>query len=131
MKKFNVLLVFLISILFIACPTKTTVQTTKELDITKPDGLYQEGQNYLKQKNYDFALRDFTTLVEDFSEDTLADAAQFMIAEILSNPKNPNMDLESAVDEYQNLIDNYPDSKYIDKANKKIELLEKKLDELK
>jgi outer membrane protein assembly factor BamD (BamD/ComL family) len=117
--------------LFIACPTKTTVQTTKQLDITKPDGLYQEGQNYLKQKNYDFALRDFTTLVEDFSEDTLADDAQFMIAEILSNPKNPNVDLEFAVDEYQNLIDNYPDSKYIDKANKKIELLEKKLDELK
>jgi outer membrane protein assembly factor BamD (BamD/ComL family) len=41
------------------------------------------------------------------------------------------VDLEFAVDEYQNLIDNYPDSKYIDKANKKIELLEKKLDELK
>ncbi len=128
MKKFTVLLVLSISILFIACPTKTTVQTAKQLDITKPDGLYREGQNYLKQKNYDFALRDFTTLIEDFSEDTLADDAQFMIAEILSNPKNPNVDLQSAVDEYQNLIDNYPDSQYIDKANKKIEQLEKKLD---
>lgn len=131
MKKFTILLVLSISILFISCMTKTTVQTAKVFDISKPDGLYQEGQNYLKHKNYDFALRDFTTLVEDFSDDTLADDAQFMIAEILSNPKNPNVDLESAVNEYQNLLDNYPDSKYTDKANKKIEQLEKKLDESK
>ena len=128
MKAFITLLILSISILFIGCPSNATVQPAKKFDITTSEGLYQEGQYYLKQKIYDFAQRSFTTLVEDFEEDSLADDAQFMIAEILSNPKNPNVDLESAIDEYQNLLDNYPDSKYADKANKKIVQLEKKIE---
>lgn len=114
-------------LIFIGCAVKTT--TTPQFDIESPQGLYDEGQYYLKQKNYDYALRSFSTLVEDFPDDILADDAQFMIAEILANPKNPNQDLESALEEYENLLDNYSTSPFVKKAQKKIKELEKKLEQ--
>ncbi len=128
MKHIIILFVLVLSVLFIGCPTKSNLQPTQTYDISTSEGLFQDAQHYLKLKKYDFALRSFTTLVEDFSEDSLAADAQFMIGEILSNPKNPNKDLSSAIDEYQNLIDNYPDSKYVDLANQKIAKLEKEVE---
>jgi outer membrane protein assembly factor BamD (BamD/ComL family) len=131
MKKIFVLSYLAISVLFIGCPSKGVLQLGSEqppFDINTPEGLYKEGQYYLKHKDFDYALRSFSTLVEDFSDDTLADDAQFMVAEILSNPKNPNQDIESALEEYQNLLDDYPDSPFIKKAQKKVEQIEKKLE---
>lgn len=127
MKKYFILLLTSLSVLFITCPSAKTVGPTN-FDVSTPEGLYQEGQYYLKQKQFDFAQRSFTTLVEDFPEHELADDAQFMVAEILSNPKNKNKDLESALDEYQTLIDDYPDSPYVAQAEKKIEQIEKQLE---
>jgi len=122
------MLVLFLSVLFIGCPSAKTVAEDVKYDISTPEGLYQEGQHYLKQKEYDFAQRSFTTLVEDFPEHELADDAQFNVAEILSNPKNKNKDLDAALDEYQTLIDDYPDSPFISKAEKKIEQIEKQLE---
>ncbi len=127
MKNIINLLLLSIAILIIGCPS---VKPGSEpiFDITTPEGLYQEGQHYLKQKKYEFAQRSFSTMVEDFPDHELADEAQFMVAEILSNTKNENRDLEAALDEYQTLIDDYPDSPLVKKAEKKIEQIEKKLE---
>jgi outer membrane protein assembly factor BamD (BamD/ComL family) len=122
--------VFLLALIFIGCPSQEAVKPTTppSFDINSPEGLYAEGQYHLKYKDYEYALRSFYTLVEDFEEDSLADDAQFMIAEILSSPKNPNNDLETALEEYENLVDNYPDSPYMKKAEKQIAKIEKKLE---
>jgi outer membrane protein assembly factor BamD (BamD/ComL family) len=134
MKKILLLSCLALSILFVGCPSKTTVQPSGEAPKFNTDtstGLYQEGQYYLKHKNYDYAQRSFSTLVEGFPEDSLAAYAQFMVAEILSNSRNPNMDLKSAIDEYQTLLKDYPNSKYVAKAQKKITEIEKKLEKSK
>jgi len=127
MKKFFVLLFLTLSFLFVGCPSVKPIGEP-QYDITTPEGLYQEGQHYLKQKKYEFAQRSFSTLVEDFPDHELADDAQFMAGEILSNTKNENHDLEAALDEYQTLIDDYPDSPFVKKVQKKIEQIEKKLE---
>lgn len=120
-------------IFFISCPSKEVVRPTEppQFDINTAKGLFQEGQFYLKFKNYDYAYRSFTALVEDFPDDELVDEAQYMIAEILSNSRNPNHDLESALEEYEKLVDDYPDSPYVKKAEKKIQQLKKDLERLK
>jgi outer membrane protein assembly factor BamD (BamD/ComL family) len=100
---------------------------TPKFDINTATGLYNEAKYYLKYKDYNYAQRSFATLVDQFPKDALADDAQFMVAEILSNPTNKNQDLESAFEEYKNLIKNYPDSPFIKKAQKKVSELEKKL----
>jgi len=130
MKKTIIWLCLILTVLFIGCASKVSVSAggSPKFDIETPQGLYDEGQYYLKQKDYDYALRSFSTIVEDFSDDILAGDAQFQVAEILSNPKNPNQDLETAIEEYQNLIDNYPDSPFIKKAQKKIDQIEKRLE---
>ena len=104
---------------------------TPYFDINTASGLYNEAKFYLKFKDYDYAQRSFATLVEEFPNDVLADDAQFMVAEILSNPKNLNQDLQAALDEYKSLVKDYPDSPFIKKAQKKILELEKKLKNLK
>lgn len=121
--------IFGIVVLFLTGCASQTVRPSEspEFDINTASGLYKEAQFYLKFKDYDYAQRSFATLVEEFPEDALADDAQFMVAEILSNPKNPNYDLESALDEYNYLVENYPDSPFVKKAQKKILQLEKKL----
>jgi outer membrane protein assembly factor BamD (BamD/ComL family) len=134
MKKLLVLSCLALSILFIGCVSKATIQPSGETPKFKTDtstGLYQEGQYYLKHKNYDYAQRSFSTLVEEFPKDSFADYAQFMVAEILSNPRNLNVDLKSAIDEYKTLLKDYPNSKYAVNAQKKIEQIEKKLEKTK
>lgn len=127
MKNIINLLLLSITVLIIGCPS-VKPGGEPQYDITTPEGLYQEGQHYLKQKKYEFAQRSFSTMVEDFPEHELADDAQFMVAEILSNPKNESWDLESALDEYEKLLDDYPNSPFVKKAQKKIEQIEKKLE---
>lgn len=131
MKKFFLLYCLVLSILIISCPSKTSVAPSgapPKFDYYSAQGLYAEGQYYLKLKDYEYALRSFSTIVDDFSDDVLAEDAQFMVAEILSNPKNPNQDLEAALEQYQSLVDDYPNRKYFKKAQKKVEQIEKKLE---
>lgn len=130
MKKFFLLYCLVLSILIIGCPSQTSVAPSGAppiFDYNSAQGLYAEGQYYLKLKDYEYALRSFQAIIDDFSLDALALDAQFMVAEILSNPKNPNQDLESALEEYQTLVEDYPNSKYFKKAQKKIEKIEKNL----
>lgn len=128
MNKYIIIFGITIILFFTGCASQSVRPSeTPEFDINSAVGLFKEAQFYLKLKDYDYAQRSFATLVEEFPEDALADDAQFMVAEILSNPKNPNNDLESALDEYNYLIENYPDSPLVKKAQKKILQLEKKL----
>ena len=127
MKNLLILFCLMLSVLFISCPSVKPGGEPK-YDITTPEGKYQEGQHYLKQKKFDLAQRSFATMVEEFPEHELADDAQFMVGEILSNPKNENVDLEAALEEYETLIDDYPDSPFVKKAQKKIEQIEKQLE---
>jgi outer membrane protein assembly factor BamD (BamD/ComL family) len=122
-KCFGLVMVFL---LFLDCAKKEYLNP-QEFDISTPEGLFLEGQYYLKSKNFDYALRSFYSLIEDFPDDTLTDDAQFLIAQILAHPQNPNRDLEEAVFEYENLIDNYPQSPYFKKAQKELRRLQKLL----
>jgi outer membrane protein assembly factor BamD (BamD/ComL family) len=127
MKNVIVFLCLTLSVLFISCPSVKAGGEPK-YDNTTPEGMYQEGQHYLKQKKFDLAQRSFATMVEEFPEHELADDAQFMVAEILSNPKNENKDLDAALEEYQNLVDDYPESPFVKKAEQKIEQIEKELE---
>jgi outer membrane protein assembly factor BamD (BamD/ComL family) len=130
MKKLMILIMTLLIFMFVGCPSKEVVkpEIPAVYDLTTAEGLYAEGQFHLKYKDYARALRSFYEIVEDFEENAIADDAQFMIAEILSNTKNPDYDLEEALYEYESLIDNYPDSQYLKKAEKKIAQIEKKLE---
>jgi outer membrane protein assembly factor BamD (BamD/ComL family) len=130
MKKILMISIFMLSLLFIGCPSKPVMKPgeTPQFDTETPEGLYQEGQYYLKYKEYDYALRSFVTLAEDFSESILADDAIFAAGGILSNPKNPNYDLDEALEQYETLVDDYPDSPFVKKAQKQIDKIEKKLE---
>lgn len=124
MKHIIEILIFCISLTGIDCAKRPQVML-KEFDVTTPEGLFSEGKYYLKNKNYEYALRSFYTLVEDFPTDSLADDAQFLIAEILANPKNPNFDIREAISEYENLIKNYSESPLVSKAKKQLVKLQK------
>ncbi|MBS4016534.1 MAG: hypothetical protein KGZ86_08900 [Candidatus Latescibacteria bacterium] len=130
MKNFLISVIVLLVFINIGCPSKEVVkpEIPAVYDLNRAEGLYAEGQFHLKYKDYARALRSFYEIVEDFEEDPIADDAQFMIAEILSNPKNPDYDLEEALYEYENLVDNYPDSPHVKKAEKKITQIEKQLE---
>ncbi|MEO0076977.1 MAG: tetratricopeptide repeat protein [candidate division WOR-3 bacterium] len=117
-----------LSVCIVNCSKKPAV-AQPPFDTNTAEGLYQEGQYYLSQKMYEYAQRSFTTLIEEFPEHELVDDALFMLGEILSNPKNKNRDLEEALDYYQTIIDDYPESPYVKKAEKKVEAIEKKLEE--
>lgn len=123
---------YLICLMFLTlifnCSAKQPI-AQPPFDTNTAEGLYQEGQYYLSQKMYEYAQRSFTTLIEEFPEHELVDDALFMLGEILSNPKNKNRDLEEALDYYQTIIDDYPESPYIKKAEKKVKTIEKKLEE--
>ncbi len=114
--------------LIIGCPSKK-ITKPEQLNQDNAFGLYVWGKYYLQEKNFEKAIESFYTIVEDFEEDSLADDAQFLIAQILSNPKNPDYDLDEALSEYENLIDNYPSSPYVKLAAKKIAQIEKKLEQ--
>jgi len=131
MKKYTVYILLIFA--FVGCVSKEIVKPSEppNFDVNTASGLYEEAKFYLKFKDYGYAQRSFATIVEDFPEDALADDAQFMVAEILSNPKSLNQDLQSAIDEYKSLVDNYPDSPFIKKAQKKISELERSLKNLK
>lgn len=124
------ILIFLLLITIISCATQQTKSIPQKppFDTETAIGLFAQGQYFLKQKNYEEALDAFRTLVDDFEDDALADDAQFLIAEILSNPRYEDYDLEEALSEYENLIENYPQSPYLPKAKQKIKQIEKKLE---
>ncbi|MCS7258232.1 MAG: tetratricopeptide repeat protein [candidate division WOR-3 bacterium] len=124
MKIFKYLFLLSIGLIAVNCVKKHQIFTA-QFDITSPHGLFSEGLYYLKNKNYEYALRSFYTLVEDFPTDSLADDAQFYVAEILANPQNPNRNLLEAISEYQNLIKNYPESPFVLKAQKQLIKLQK------
>lgn len=124
MKYIIEIVVFCISLIYIDCAKRPQV-TLKEFDIKTPEGLFNEGKYYLKNKNFEYALRSFYTLVEDFPTDSLADDAQFLIAEILANPKNPNFNIREAISEYENLIKSHSESPLVPKAKKQLAKLQK------
>jgi TolA-binding protein len=125
----HIILFCTIIILFLGGCASLSVRPaeTPKFDVGTANGLFDEAKYYLKYKDYDYAQRSYATLVDQFPKDALADDAQFMVAEILANPSNKNQDLESALEEYKNLIKNYPDSPFVKKAQKKVLDLEKKL----
>ncbi len=127
--KLNVVIILIVLIIVLSsCFTKTLTQPS-EFDQSTAIGLYKWGQYYLQIKNYEKAVESFYDIVDDFDEDTLADDAQFMIAQVLSNPKSSDYDLGDALSEYENLIDNYPLSPFVKIAEKKIAEIEKKLEQ--
>lgn len=123
----NIFIVVTSLTFFISCSAKKVIQPLGA-DLNTTQGIYAWGQYYLQQNNFEKAIELFYEIVEDFEDDALADDAQFLIAQILGNPKNPDYDLDDALSEYENLIDNYPESSFVKVARKKIAQIEKKLE---
>lgn len=131
MKKYLITEKLLLAIFCLSCLSNKLPKRAEppQFDTSSARGLFVQGQYYLKHQSYENALESFVMLMQDFEEDSLADDAQFLIAEILSNPKYVDYDLAEAISEYENLIDNYPNSPYVKIAEKRIRKIEKKLEQ--
>lgn len=130
---FRVLL-FLLSSLVIFFTIQCAVRTVKKTEIAQSDTtatyrLYKMARNYLDNNDFEQCLEMLYTIVDDFPEDELADDALFLIAEVLSDPQNPEQDLDTAISELERLIEDYPKSEYVARAKKMIKKLEKLLEE--
>ncbi len=138
MKSYNLfsfrVLLFLLSLSVIFFTIQCAARTVKRTEITQSDTtatyrLYKMARNYLDNNDFEQCLEMLYTIVDDFPEDELADDALFLIAEVLSDPKNPEQDLDTAISELERLIEDYPKSEYVARAKKMIKKLEKLLEE--
>lgn len=138
MKTYNLfsfrVLLFLLSSLVIFFTFQCAARTVKKTEIVQSDTtatyrLYKMARNYLDNNDFEQCLEMLYTIVDDFPEDELADDALFLIAEVLSDPQNPEQDLDTAISELERLIEDYPKSEYVARAKKMIKKLEKLLEE--
>ncbi len=67
---------------------------------------YQEAFGLLKQSRYDQAIRKFTEFLSAFPDSEYSDNAQYWLAEAYYVTR----DFEPALEEYNKLVENYPDS---------------------
>ncbi|MCX7784667.1 MAG: outer membrane protein assembly factor BamD [candidate division WOR-3 bacterium] len=140
MKQYNLLsawgfLLFIVTLCIGFFSTGCASRTVKKTEIVSQDTtstthrLYKTAREYLDNNDFEKSLELLYAIVDDFPKDELADDALYLIAEILSDPKNPDQDLDTAIEELERLIEDYPQSEYVARAKKMIKKLEKLLEE--
>ncbi|MEO0091440.1 MAG: tetratricopeptide repeat protein [candidate division WOR-3 bacterium] len=146
MKRYNLLssfrfLILVLSLFVISLTTGCSSRAVKKTEIIQQDTtaiysesgvppaqLFKMAREYLDINDFEKSLEMLYSIVDDFPEDELADDALYLIAEILSDPRNPDQDLDTAIDELERLIEDYPKSEYVVQAKKMIRKLEKLLE---
>ena len=73
---------------------------------------FNQGEEYMKKKNYSAAQTSFQTIVDSYSGSELIDSAQFMLAEA----HFMNEDYITAAYEYERLYQAYPTSMFTEEA---------------
>ena len=95
----------------------TEEEAVKEpLDPAKAEAAYQKAFKLLKDSRYDQALVAFKTFLNDFPVNAFSDNAQYWLGET----NYVMQKYEVAINEYQALLNSYPDSKKVSHALLKI-----------
>ena len=88
----------------------------KTVDPLKAEAEYQRAFKLLKESRYDQAEKSFKTFLTDYPDSDFSDNAQYWLGE--TNYVLQKYDV--AINEYQNLLNNFPDSKKVSHALLKI-----------
>ena len=94
-------------------PTETTVAA---VDNAKAESVYQRAFKLLRNSQYDQALVAFKDFLNDYPNTPYSDNAQYWLAETNYVTRN----YEIAINEYQALLNTYPDSQKVSHALLKI-----------
>jgi outer membrane protein assembly factor BamD (BamD/ComL family) len=87
--------------------------------ITKPD--FNRADDLAGQGNYQGAADKYEQIIAGYSG--VADAAYFQLGIIYALPKNQNKDYHKAMECFQKLVNNYPESRYKQRSEVLISLL--------
>lgn len=94
----------------------STNDATKAPDPAKAEAAYQKAFKLLKDSRYDQALVAFKSFLDDYPTNPFSDNAQYWLAET----NYVMQKYELAINEYQALLNTYPDSKKVSHALLKI-----------
>ena len=98
-------LIILVGIVFLSC--------NKNIENVSAEKLWQNAQNYRKDKKLKESISNFKLLVKRHSDNDLASKAQFQIADIYLNDTK---DFEYAIFEFKQVIKNYPNHEVAKKS---------------
>lgn len=96
--------------------TAVTEPAKKAADPLKAEAEYQRAFKLLKESRYDQAEKSFKEFLSDYPDSDFSDNAQYWLGE--TNYVMAKYDL--AINEYQNLLNNFPESKKVSHALLKI-----------
>lgn len=111
MKKINILLIILLSILAVSCGKKKRKNMTSEESFDYAFKLYKKGK-------YEKAIQEFTIITLNFPGSNIADDSQFYLGECYFDTKQYLL----AQSEYQRLVYDFPNSEFVDDAEYKTAL---------
>lgn len=93
-----------------------TTMETKPVDPQKAEAVYQRAFKLLKESQYDQAQKAFKDFLKDYPDTAFSDNAQYWLGE--TNYVMQKYDI--AINEYQTLLNTFPDSKKVSHALLKI-----------
>lgn len=100
----------------VAAADTSNEEEKEPVDPTKAEAVYQKAFKLLKQSQYDQALIAFKAFLKDYPDSGFSDNAQYWLGEA----NYVTQKYEFAINEYQALCNNYPDSKKVSHALLKI-----------
>jgi outer membrane protein assembly factor BamD (BamD/ComL family) len=89
------------------------------------EATFQKAASSLENQDYQQAFDQYSLFISDFPDHPYIDDAAYRIAyiHVISDDKNPYQNYEKAALLFQNFIENYPNSRYINACNNWLNIL--------
>ena len=89
--------------------------------------IMEKGAEFLEMRNYNQANKIYSQFIAKFPDHPYVDDAAYRLAYIcvIADDKNPYFNNEKAQDQFQNFIENYPNSRYISPSRNWLSILQR------